>query len=199
MRTLTRGVWLLVLAALLAGCASTSLLDVWHDRNYTGARLERILVVGFTENERNRRIFEDEFVARLNQLDGVKATSSIGVIPPSEGLSREQIEKAVASGKYDAVLMTRLLSIDKEKMVIPGRSTYFYDYYYPRSGSTVYYDPPRVEEYSVVNLETNLYRTKGMEMTWSATSESFEPRSVNTLVDDLSKLVIKSLQKDGLL
>lgn len=192
-------VFILVLLVVLGlgGCTSTSLRDVWSENDTSGARFERILVVGFTENERNRRIFEDEFVAQLSRIDGVTATASIQIMPPTQGLERSQIDAILRNGEYDSVLMTQLLSIAKEQVVIPGKTTYFYDRYYPGGHATLYYDPPRIEEIDVVRLETSIYRVEGMKMVWSALSESFEPGSVNILVDDLARLVINSLRQKG--
>ena len=101
MKTVRRmWLWALLLLVGLSGCASTSLLDVWYDRDYSGPKLQRLLVVGFTEKERNRRIFEDEFVEQLNRIEGIEATASIRLIPAEKGLGlvRPATPKMVTNG-----------------------------------------------------------------------------------------------------
>ncbi len=59
---------------------------------------------------------------------------------------------------------------------------------------------PRREAFrQTVRLATNLYDVKTEKLIWSGKSETLRPDSVNQIIDDVIKVVIKDLQKNKLL
>ncbi len=57
------------------GCASTDLVDIWHDSSFQAPPLGKMLVVAVSKDATKRRIWEDAFAYQLAQ-QGVAATSS---------------------------------------------------------------------------------------------------------------------------
>ena len=75
----------------------------------------------------------------------------------------------------------------------------FYGYYgalYP-----VVYSPDYLREDKTVRIETNVYDTRTPEgkIVWTGTSDTFNPRSADKAIDSVTKLIVKELQKDGIL
>ena len=189
----------------MTGCASTELVSQWTDTGYTGPTFQNILVVGMTDKPAERRLFEEEFVRKLQERPGVTAIPSARLIPAENELKREQIEAAISGSDIDAVLVTRLLKVDKQTRYVPGSPNYypggyysgFYDYYY--TSYDMVRTPGYITEDTIVSLETNLYQAATSTLVWSASSQTFNPGSVPELTDDLAGVVIKDLTKAGLL
>jgi hypothetical protein len=109
--------------------------------------------------------------------------------------------------KIDAVLVSRLVKVDKTIANIPGYS-YAVPYAYYRSFygyyGTVYrqvYSPGYLREDSSVRVETNFYSATppNEELIWTATSDSFNPKSPQKAIDGIVKLIVKELKKQAIL
>jgi hypothetical protein len=75
----------------------------------------------------------------------------------------------------------------------------FYNYY-----GAIYkqvYSPEYLREDTTVRVETNFYAAAppSEEIIWTGTSESFNPKSAQKVIDDLDRLIVKELRKQGLL
>jgi hypothetical protein len=190
--------------AAVAGCASTKLSEAWVDSSYTGGPLESVLVVGLSENVRRRGLFEEELTSRFNSR-GVSALASMGVVASNESLDEESIKKKARELGMKSVIVTKLLSVDKEQYYVPG--TPYTPYYGYGRGAYGYYDrayirdynPGYLAEYEIVNLETNLYEVATDKLIWSAASQTIDPQSVEKVVQRLSGEIIDDLTKRGLL
>ena len=65
----------------------------------------------------------------------------------------------------------------------------------------VVYSPDYLREDTTVRVETNVYAIKGTdgELVWTGVSDTFNPSSADKVIDGLSKLVVKELQKATIL
>lgn len=201
-------------ALLLASCASTSLVKVWQDPNYSGGPFKRILVIGVSEDSGNRQAFENIFVTELKKR-GVEAIPSYTVLPQDGQLSKEEIEKAAQSVNADGFLVTRLTKSEKETQYSPSYvmsdptiaySAGFYTYYASAwSSYSAYatpwggYSPPTVNQYSVVTLETNLWDARTQKLVWSGATQTFAPRKVGQEAPAFADLIIKDLAERKLI
>lgn len=190
------------------GCATTQLVDVWQDESRAAEPLTRVLVVAISDDERNRRIFEDSF-ARAFKDAGVEAVPGYTLLPSDAKPAAETISKAIEGKGIDGVIMSHYAGSDEETVYYPGRSRTEawgpadygrtrYDGYYRRTYETVH-EPGRTAQYTTVFIETNIFETTDKKLIWSARSESYNPESVAEIIDALSKEVIKSLKKGGLI
>ena len=111
-------------------------------------------MVGVSKQPSIRRTFEDEFVAKLKSA-GVDAVPSYLFIPEDGQVEEARLQEAVKRGNADAVIITRLVRVEKKTEVSPG----FYQpapavtlgYYGGYSAAWLgYYEPPRIYQYDVL-------------------------------------------------
>jgi hypothetical protein len=198
---------MMVLVTVLAG-ASTKLVMSWKNPNYAGKHFKKILVVGMSQNLAIRANFEDDLAAKL-------AKPGIEVIPGNTILLRPEGSKAdldylrtqVRDNHIDAVVVSRLLKVDKKTTFVPGMP---YMMPYPYYGSlygywgAVYpmvYSPDYLREDTTVRVETNFYAAVAPdgELAWTCISDTFDPKSAQKVVEGLVKTVAKAIQKEDVL
>jgi hypothetical protein len=187
-----------VCVAVLTSCLITTLDTVWKDPQHQGGTLNKILVIGIARNQTIRRVFEDDFVAKLGTY-GVDAISSYRILPTEEMLDKNTIESKIQTLNIDAVLLTRLVDKKKETEYRSyGNRRYDWHGWYSRSYSyantSVSY-----KEYEVLKIETNVYDTKTGEMIWSALSDTVAGGSNEVEIKSLIKVITKSLSDSELI
>jgi len=194
---------------LVVGCASTTLQSTWVDPGYTGGPFKKFFVVGLSAREvTTRRVFEDIVVAKL-QAAGAQAVPAWQSFGDEGRASEGQMEAAVAQSGADALIMTRLLGIDTRTNVstamVPGPMLgpgfgpgpgYGYGWWGGYSG---WYAVPQVTQYQVATAETTVFDVKTHKIVWSATSQTFNPRSVQQEAPGLADAVIADLKARGLI
>ena len=188
---------------------SFKMVTSWFNPNYEGQAFHKVLVIGVAQNLEVRADFEDGMAAKI-------ARPGIETIPGNQILLRpdpkskpdlDYLRAQIRDNHIDAVVVSRLLKIDKEVTSVPS-STYIapFPYYYSFYGylGAVYpvmYDPGYEREDTIVTVETNVYATSKPDgdLVWTGTSESFNPKSAKKVADGLVKEVPKQMEKDGLL
>jgi hypothetical protein len=188
---------------LLSSCASTKLTSGWHDAKYDKP-LQIIMVVGVSDDEKKRRVFEDVFVERFEK-NGIKAISSMRVIPPGTALNEDTVQGAALERGVDAILVTHLIRAGIETVYGPSPTGGARWRDYGDFGD--YYDMARsdaqqtdyVSRKMLVRLQNNLYDTKTEKLIWTATSESVEPKTVRQIVESLSGPVMTDLRNRKLI
>jgi hypothetical protein len=198
-----------VAALLAAGCASTTLQSIWIDPGFTGGPFKKFFVVGLSARDvTTRRVFEDIVVARI-QAAGAQAVPAWQAFPDEGRGNEPAMEAAVAQSGADALLMTRLLGIDTRTNVStvmvpgpvwgPGMGPGFG----PGPGWWGPYQSwqavPQVTQYQIATAETTLFDVKTHRVVWSATSQTFNPTSVQQEAPGLADQVIGALQSRGLI
>jgi hypothetical protein len=185
---------------LIIACAGTKLTQTWVDEAYRGKPVSNILVIAITYKEEVRHSYEDKFVAQLKAL-GIEAVSSADVIPiPADlKLEKDQIFNVVKKFENDAVIITHLGGVEEKETYSPPDKYYtgFYGYY--DGLHTLQSSPGFYTSHTFVRLVTNLYDVKTEKLIWSGQSETKDPDSINQTIDDEINLVIKDMQKKGLL
>jgi hypothetical protein len=205
-------IWVLTFCALailpVAHAAAAKLIVSWKNPTYSGAKPHRVLVIGMSGNPEIRADFEDDLSAAIKG-DGLEAIpgNTIFFRPHSGELDRDYLEGQIRDFKIDAVLVSRLVRVDKTIANIPGYS-YAVPYAYYRSFygyyGTVYqqvYSPGYLREDTSVRVETNFYSATppNEELIWTGTSDSFNPKSAQKAIDGIVKLIVKELKKQDLL
>lgn len=214
--------WLLLLLALvfLAGCSSTQLAGTWSDPEYKGGSVAKVFVIGVAKDDLTRRMFEDEFVARLAAL-GSSGIPSYKYFSEDElRNNKQQVIAKINELGGNSVLVAMTVGKRTESVVSPGRTygsttrdydRYRYDSYRPsdvnrRRGWNDYYvdsfdithQPATVTEVQVVTVESNLY-TLDEKLIWSAQTETMVDKSIGDLVKEFVETVSKDLGSSGLL
>ncbi|MEJ2516029.1 MAG: hypothetical protein P8080_09090 [Gammaproteobacteria bacterium] len=124
---------LVLVGALLAGCAQTVRVEsAWRSDPRPAEPFSRILVVGVSPDYNARCAFEAFMVNKIRS-DATAAISSCRVLGQDAPLNRENIERAIAERKADAVLATSLVAM-KSGAVEGGTSETRGDAYYKATG-----------------------------------------------------------------
>jgi hypothetical protein len=205
-------IWALTLYALtmlpVANAKGAKLLMSWKNLDYSGAKPHRILVIGMSENPQTRADFEDDLSSAIVK-DGLEAVPGYSILfrPNSAELDRDYLQGQIRDFKIDAVLVSRLVKVDKKTTYVPGHSyTVPYPYYRSFYGyyGTVYhqvYSPDYLREETTVRVETNYYAAAPPDgvLIWTGTSDSFNPKSAQKVIDGLVKLIVKELKTQNVL
>ena len=198
---------LILAGAMLANGKSTKLVTSWKNPEYSGAAFHRILVLGMSAKPGVRADFEDA-LSKLVAHEGVEAVPGNTILLRPEGtkLDLDYLKTQVKEFKIDAVIVSRLIRVDKSVTYIPGQPYVPYPYYGSFYGyySAVYpvvYSPDYLREDTTVRVETNVYAVSSGEgqLVWTGVSDTFNPRSADRVIDGLSKLIVKELQKQAIL
>jgi hypothetical protein len=205
-------IWALTFFALailpVANAKAVKLLMSWKNPDYSGQKPHRILVIGMSENPEIRADFEDDLSSAIAN-DGLEAVPGNSILfrPRSAELDPDYLKGQIRDFKIDAVLVSRLVKVDKKTTYIPGHS-YAVPYAYYRSFygyyGTVYrqvYSPDYLHEDTTVRVETNFYAPTPAdgELIWTGTSDSFNPKSAQKVIDGVVKLIVKELKKQNIL
>jgi hypothetical protein len=188
---------------------SVKMITSWFNPNYEGQTFHKILVIGVAHNLEVRADFEDGMAAQIARA-GIETIPGNQILlrpDPDVKLDLDYLRGQIRDNHIDAVVVSRLLKVDKKVTSIPG-STYIapYPYYYSFYGylGAVYplvYDPGYTREDTTVSVETNVYATSKPDgdLVWNGVSKSFNPKSAKKIADGLVKEVPKQMEKDGLL
>jgi len=206
---------LVFLVALSAATAcsktKTSISQSYRNPGYEQTVFKKLFVIGVAENQESRQAFEDAFVKAIaGQGGGAKA--SWGVLPQSEQLTEEEIRGAIEAGNFDGVLITRLLSVDKDQEYTPAstynkpRTRYYtgggYGYGYYGFYGTTYakvHEPGYFDTSTTLRLETNLYSLANDGLVWTGQSETVDPESIPDARESITSAVAKKLKEEKLI
>ena len=198
----------MILSAAIASsslsCTSSTLTASWSDSGYKNRPIASVLVLGVSKDQTARRRYEDTFVAQLRQIQ-VSAVAGYTQLPSSDKPDRAAIEAAVKITGVSAVLITRVVGVDKRTRNTPPMSSYspgpyhrgMYGYY-----SRTYDDvhaPSYFASYEVHKLASDLYDSATGALIWSAQSETVDPVNLAKEIDGLVRLLIDDLRKKDLL
>ncbi|HEY4320849.1 MAG TPA: hypothetical protein VGM77_06655 [Gemmatimonadales bacterium] len=196
---------LVILGAIaLAGCTSTSLVNMWKDPNYPRQPLHNVLVVTLRKSASARRMWEDGFVTALRQ-HGISATPSYTYFP-SEAPDTAELTATVRDKGFDAVFVAHELSATTETRYVPGYlSTEPVSYVSPWTGHyytyfSQVYAPSYVEADRVVRYESEIWQTRGAgRLVWSGTTESINPQSAAQINAEITDVIVPALARSGVL
>jgi hypothetical protein len=199
----------LILGLTAASGKSIKMIMSWFNPKYEGQKFHKVLVIGVAQDLKVRADFEDEMAAQI-------ARPGIQTIPGNHILLRpdpkakpdlDYLRAQIRSNEIDAVVVSRLLRVDKKVISIPSSTyvapfPYYYSFYgYLGAVYPVVYDPGYTREDTTVRVETNVYATSQPDggLVWTGVSDSFNPKSAKKVADGLVKEVPKQMEKDGLL
>lgn len=189
---------------LIEGCSTSQLSDVWTNRLYHGASLNKFLIISMRKNSAQRRIWEDAFVGKF-AVSGIQALPSYHSFPDALP-DTNQIMKCVEENSFDGVVVISPLDSKTNSYYVPGTNTYEVQSQYNafRKKYDIYYytvQHPGYVESEVVDcraIEVWDVRDKGI-LIWGAVSNSPELNSSNTVSADVAELVIKNLARHDII
>ncbi len=204
--------FLMVAVLGLVSCASnTKLYERWHDGEYAGPKLKKVLVLGIFKDDIQRRAFEAAFV---NEVDGTgkRAVAGYTLMPNAEDFdNKEEIIAAVNKIGADSVLITSFKGVIEKQREVParvdyvprmgrsyGRYGYGYGGYYGSTYETVY-RPGYTTTDTIVQLEIRVYAVQTEKLVWAGKTKSVNASSSEKIIEDLANLVVADMKKNGLI
>jgi hypothetical protein len=209
----------LLLALCLAACSfaackttDTNFSQSYRNPGYEETVFKKILVIAVASDQDSRRAFEDALASSI----GGAAQSSIDVLPKEEQISEDELHAAINAGGFDAVLLSRLLSIEKSQEYTPPkkynnpRTRYYpaspgwgygYGGFYGFYGTTFaeVHEPGYFDTSTTLKLETNLYSVATNELVWTGQSETVNPDSIDDARASITAAVANKLRAERLI
>jgi len=195
----------------LVGCGGgTKFTGTWTNPEYAQSQtVDDVLVVAIAQNETSRRMFESELAQKL-ESQGVTAWPSTAIHPDVEQLPKEKAEALIAENGIEAIIVTRLLDLDRKDVYVPpttyvssypsyGGSYYGNWYGYYSAGYTVSHDPGYTYETVTVVLETNLYDASSGDIIWSGQSNTLDPGGIGDVIGPTAQIIVEELVGNKLL
>jgi hypothetical protein len=190
--------------ALLSGCGSSQLFDIWSSGSFQSAPLNKMLVISVIKNSEHRRSWEDAFSVELEKHN-VAATPSYRLFPDALP-DTNQVLQAVQSNGFDGVLVTRWLPLETKTHYMRGfemdgyKTTNEYNEKYFASYFQDFNYTGDVDSQKVDVRVFDLWATKdGKKMIWRAKSQSPEPNSLLQVRPEIVNLVLSKLTKQGII
>ena len=188
---------------------SFKIVTSWFNPKYEGQAFHKVLVIGVAQNLEVRADFEDDMAAKIARpgLETIPGNQILLRPDPKAKPDLDYLRTQIRDNHIDAVVVSRLLKVDKKVTYIPGSTyvapfPYYYSFYgYLGAVYPVVYDPGYEREDTTVRVETNVYSTSKPDgdLVWTAVSDSFDPKSAKKVADGLVKEIPKQMEKDGLL
>jgi hypothetical protein len=152
-----------IMAILLSGCSSVSLVDSWKDPDIVAFDAYQVLIVGMTQDKDARQRFESKLKKEFDKRD-VEAMRSLDVFDIAFTDSRkteeelDKVEQSLLDKGFDAILFTKVTGSENRRSFIDKVSEWdkyqgrFKDDYLEYQG--IYYEKGYYEEYTVYHAET---------------------------------------------
>lgn len=194
---------------VITSSCSTTMKYTWTKENYEGRKYQKILVIGESKTQQGRINSENAIVDALAK-EGITATNSLSVFPPSENiheLGEAEIEDRILKGGYDGVLVSSLVDA-KTRDVREGGGTYSQPVTYRygrriRTGYVHMQEPEYYRQEKTYVLETQFFdvaNTATKEaVVWSGQSELTDPSSAESAAKKYSKKLVKTLLESGMI
>jgi hypothetical protein len=200
-KSFVMGVVLYCSIALMAGCTSSKLVDIWSDPSFQPPSLNKMLVLSVSKNPVQRRTWEDAFSVELAKHN-VTVTPSYLLFPDAVP-DTNQIIQIIQSNGFDGILVYRRLLPETKTKYKQGfgmsENNTVYDRFSRRFVASYFRDvdyAAHVDSQKVDMRAIDVWTTKDEgQIIWSATSETPEPNSVQEIRPEIVKLVMSDLTK----
>jgi hypothetical protein len=190
----------IVCLALLAACApTTEVVNSWADPSASQVRFKKVLAVCACRDDAMRRTVEDQLSKRIHG-----STPSYTLLSDDDLRDREAAKAKVQQGGFDGAVVMVLVNVDRTQTYVPG-SAYAVPAPYTSMwggwgyGWSTYYDPGYVQENQYVDFNTNVYQVQGAKLIWASRTQTTDPSSVPSMVDEIVSANIAEMKKQKVL
>ena len=188
----------IVVMIFLSCSSSTQLTNMYVAKDFKTEGFKKILVFGMAGKEWKKKVYENEFGTVLKKYN-VETVIAWQVLPKGEQLTIETFEKYFKDQDIDAVLVARETGESTEETIYGGGTSYvamgFNGFYI--STSPIYNVPAVLSEEKIIYMDTKLFETKNGKLVWSATSQSYDPKSTSEIITTVSRIVVDELYQQG--
>lgn len=214
-KTLLCAAFACLVALTACKTTSTNFSQSYRNPGYEETVFKKVMVIAVAQGQEQRKAFEDALVSAISNEGGI-SQASIEVLPHEEQISEEQLHDAIDAGGFDAVAITRVLSVDKSQEYTPPkkysnpRTRYYaaspgwgrgYGGFYGFYGTTFaeVHEPGYFDTSTTLKLETNLYSVATNELVWTGQSETIDPESLEDARASVTAAVAKKLKAERLI
>ena len=195
------GAVLVLSVLLIASCASTpamrsDVIGAWKADKYD-RKLSDVLVISLSEEPGLRDKIESSVADRLEKK-GLRAVPSSDIMSPHEEINRQTVKKAMVGKRFDGVLVSRLIGVERSAVYVPPSPDTTIDSLFNMTPPVVP-EPGRIERSSVITLQIDLYDTASEHLVWSLKMQAVNPSNVTEVVNNLADAVIHDLRIKGLI
>jgi hypothetical protein len=190
----------IVCLTLLAACGpTTEVLNSWADPSAGQVRFKKVINVCACKDEAMRRTVEDQLTRRITG-----STPSYTVLSEDDLRDRDAARAKVEAGGYDGAVVMVLVSVDRTQTYVPG-TAYAVPAPYTSMwggwgyGYSTYYDPGYVDTDQLVDFNTNVYQVQGAKLIWASRTQTTDPTSVGSMVDEIISANIAEMKRQKVL
>ena len=174
---------------LLVGSSATAQVADSRKDPAFDSTVTKILVVGAHEDRNVRGIFENSVVRALRAA-GANGESSLATMGSSEALSAETLIAAAEHADADAVLVTRVLSVETRETG---------DEEFAQAVRPHAEDPLKNATANTVRVGSDLYTVANKAKVWSAESTTFDKANLFGVIDGITTSITAKLRSDRLI
>jgi len=155
-----------------------------------------MLVISVAGDFQSRSLFERQVASAMADRQG-KATAYYTVIGRRPYLTRNALDAAIKSRRFDAILLVREKGQEREELA-PGRPVgrafdlFGYDYAELNSGNSI-------EQSAAITFIAELYSAAERKKIWSIESLSFDKTSATDLINEQAATIARQIIEDRLL
>src|SRR5512143_1057866 len=182
-----------LLAITLSSCSSTHVVTRWQDPATSHMVFTKVLTLVIGGDQSLVRAGEDDL---CRQVARVPCKPAYLAMPDSMRSDIPAAKALVRKEGFDGALVFRVGS-EREKVtyVPPSYGPTFWGYYrYARTSS-----PGSYHTDQLVRVETSIYSVTEDKLLWVGTTETVNPKTLSTLVEEVSKAVRQELVREGVI
>lgn len=190
---------------VLAACVpQTEVIKLYDNSDRVSQKYERLLVVSVVGDIGTRRRPEELISGHLEAAN-VAAIAAYTETGLRTEMLQDEIDAAARHTDADAILITHIVSVDTRVDVDPGRTHIFSEC---RGGDPIdffLYDyrelkvPDSVKIAHTVVAVSSLYDASDGERLWTIQSTCFEKASMDEVLQEEAKAIVRQLQIDNLI
>jgi hypothetical protein len=193
-----RGAGMLVLLALiLTGCLSTSLIEHWKDPSFAGPPLHKVLVVGVQRDAGQRRVWESSMVAALARQH-IAGTPSYEIFP-DRAPTADQLAQTATTRGFDGVMATHFVDAHQRNYWAPGYAGVGFGWRWRYFGYwDAAYGPGWVNTDYIADFQTDVFTVAaGGQLIWTGVTRSVDLSSIEATTDQISRVLVPELSHAG--
>lgn len=192
----------LTVGAAAVGAASNGFTSTWKSpdagpMNFAGRKVAALVIAA----DENLRMSAEEALAREISARGPKAEAAYRMIPREELADKTRAQAWCERVGIEGVVAMRIVSVDTQKVystAVFGAGYYanVWDYY--GYGWATVYPIGEARKETTIAVETVLFDVRSGSPMWAGVSRATNPKNVATFMKDLTRDIVRELQKEGL-
>ena len=187
-------IFILIISIFSSCSSSTQLENEWSDKSYNKKGFKKVLILGMATKSWKKKVFENEFRTAFKKYN-IDAVSAWEELPEDEILNKETFDIYFRDKNIDAVLVAMETGMSTKETMYGGGTSFvavgFHGFYV--STSPIYQVPDYLSEEKIIYMDTKLFETTEGKLVWSATSQSYEPKTTADVIKAVSYIVVDQL------